>query len=44
MRFETGDVEDSQEYKLIIIRAFCVQLTLVIDLILISIRHSKDLI
>ena len=44
MRLKTGDIEDNQEYKLIIIYTFCVQLTLVIDLILINIRRNKDLI
>ncbi len=44
MQLETRDIEDSQEHVLITIRVFCVQLTLVINLILISIRRSKDLI
>ncbi len=44
MRLKTGNIEDSQKHELIIIRIFYVQVTLVTDLILINIRHNKDLI
>jgi len=44
MRLKTGNIEDSQEHKLTTIRAFCVQLTLITDLILINMRRNKNLI